>query len=135
MYGFFVPPMQSFQKTKVMGSWWKKLSDHHAKLPQMTQLLYYLLRKSTENNKELQQIILLSGGDGYSALHNLMRSHHPILIERRVPKSMPKQFRTGSFYRFVIRFRQFLIDEASVGRTYHDYEALDAIVGHLCPDH
>jgi hypothetical protein len=42
-------------------------------------------------DEEYRYIVKASGGNGYSALHNMLRLHHPRLTDRRVETNIPTQ--------------------------------------------
>ena len=131
MYGVFIPPAESFMKTKPMGRWWDSFYDHHAKKEKMSALIHWALRQNCMELESAKDTVSIANGDGYQALHNMMRPYHPVLQDRRKPKNTPRQKRNESFGSYLLRFREFLISEASLLRRYEEEEALDMSVANL----
>jgi hypothetical protein len=52
---------------------------------------------SKDCDEEYRDIIKASGGNGYAALHNILRNHHPRLTEKKVETKIPSQGITTRF--------------------------------------
>ena len=91
--GVFVPPAESLVRGNPMGSWWRITQKTHndSSVPLMSNLIYYALKENCMNSENLLPIVTASRGNGYVALHNIMRTYHPRLIDRAKPRKQPMQ--------------------------------------------
>ena len=93
----------------------------------MSQQIYKLLQKDTIYSKEtmhLLDVVLASNGDGYIALHNIMRYAHPALTDHEVEtsKTMPQLTNKDTFASYIRQVNEFFSRENVCGRQYSERE-------------
>ena len=107
LYGVFIPPGHSLQRNSIMGTMWSYKNagpSKHSERPAMSDLINKLLLDSKLFSKEtshLRNIAIAAQGDGYAALHNIMRLAHPLLSEIQVESRIPTQSNTMSFSTYI----------------------------------
>jgi hypothetical protein len=69
-----------------------------------------------------------SSGNGYAALHNILRSHHPRLTDKKVETKIPAQSVGTQFGHHVRAVQDHLFREETRGRIYSKYEALQLVI-------
>ena len=90
LFGIFIPPGHSLVPNEVMGNMWNVANAgaiKHAERPLMSGLIMKLLldvKIYTKETIHLRAIAEAADGDGYAALHNFLRPHHPRLSETLV---------------------------------------------------
>ena len=124
--GIFIPNPESFAKDTPMGTEWATLYRHrHWERPKMKALLHRFLNTQNMFPKEipeLQQIVAASRGDGYEALHNIMRLEHPVLNETPVELTIPAQTSSMTFGQHIQNVIVFVERERLRGRSYTKWE-------------
>jgi hypothetical protein len=73
---------------------------------------------------EYRDTIKASVGNGYAALYNILRLHHPQLTEKRVETKIPTQTISMRFGHHIRAIQEHLFREDTRGRTSSKYEAL-----------
>jgi hypothetical protein len=139
MWGLYVPPSFSLQVDYPMGYLWDKRhvgATVHATRGNMSRLLRKLLwnpsmfpRDSFGNT--MRDTITNANGDGYAALHKIMRSVHPNLTEKAVEAITPYQCNSVSIAAHVRNMANFLEKEQLRGRLYTQYESLMMVMESL----
>jgi hypothetical protein len=115
-----------------MGSLWDKRhvgATVHATRGNMSRLLSKLLSNPSMFTRDsfgntMRDTITNANGDRYAALHNIMRSVHPNLIEKEVDAITPYQGNSVSIAAHVRNMTNFLEKEQLRGRLYTQYESL-----------
>ena len=77
--------------------------------------------------------IIASNGNGYLALHNIMRSTHPALVEDEVEAKIPKQQPRDTFGSYITSVVNFLDRESLRSRIYTDHEQTKLVLTNLLP--
>jgi hypothetical protein len=140
MCGVFIPPWDSIMPDSIMGLYWsKKLLGEtmHGRRRTMESHVHKLLLTdglfAKDCDEEYRDIVKASGGNGYAALHNMLRLHHPRLTDRRVETKIPTQAISVRFGHHVRAIQDHLFREETRGRTYSKYEALQLVLDTLHP--
>jgi hypothetical protein len=135
MYGVFVPPSGSIAPHTIMGTpWSKKLmgATIHGRRSTMESHLYKVLLSDglfpTECREEYLDIVKAARGDGYAALHNILRMYHPRLTEQIVEVKYMSQTVSMRFGEHVKLVQQYIDREDMRGRTYTQYEGLQLVL-------
>jgi hypothetical protein len=125
IYGVFVPPSNSVAQHSIMGTFWsKKLMGVaiHGRRSTMESHIYKLLLSdglfATECREEYLDIVKVAGGNGYAALHNILRLHHPRLTDQIVEVKYPSQTVSMRFGEHVKLVQQYIDRESMRGRYY-----------------
>jgi hypothetical protein len=87
MCGVCVPPWDIIMPGSIMGRYWsnKLLGETiHGRRRTIESF-------SKDCDEEYHDIVKASGGNGYAALHNILRSHHPRLTDKKVETNIPDQ--------------------------------------------
>jgi hypothetical protein len=90
---------------------------------------------SKDCDEEYRDIVKASSGDGYAALHNILRSHHPRLTDKKVETNIPAQSIGTRFGHHVRAVQDHLFREETRGRIYSKYEALQLVIDTLHPSY
>jgi hypothetical protein len=88
---------------------------------------------SKDCEEEYRDIVKASGGNGYAALHKILRNHHPCLTEKKVETKIPSQGITTRFGDHVRAIQEHLFSEDTHRRMYSKYEALKLVLDNLHP--
>ena len=137
LYGVFIPPGHSLLKNSIMGTMWTKKNaglSKHSERPAMSALVNKLLLNEKLYSKEtihLRNIAIAAQGDGYAALHNIMRLSHPLLSETQVESRIPSQSNTMPFSMYVNNVHAYIKREAMRRRNYTKYEQLHLVLENL----
>jgi hypothetical protein len=98
MCGVFIPPWDSISPDLIMGRYWSKQllgETIHGRRRTMESHVHKLLLTdgifSKDYDDEYQDIVKASDGNGYAALHKILRLHHPRLTEKKVETKIPTQ--------------------------------------------
>jgi hypothetical protein len=106
----FIPPWDSIMPDSIMGLYWTKklLSETiHIRRTMESNVHKLLLTDglfAKDCDEEYRDIVKASGGNGYAALHNMLRLHHQRLTDRKVETKIPTQsisMRFGNHVRFI----------------------------------
>jgi hypothetical protein len=122
-----------------MGSLWDNHhvgATIHATRGTMARLLSKLLSNPSMFPRDtfrntMRDTITNANGDGYAALHNIMRAVHPHLIEKAVDAVIPYQGNSVSIAAHVRNMANFLEKEELRGRLYTQYESLMMVMESL----
>jgi hypothetical protein len=139
MYGIFVPTSHNIALQSIMGTFWSKklMGDTiHGRRSTIKSHLYKLLMSdgvfTTDCREEYLGIVKATCGDGYAALHNILRLHRPRLTNQIIEIKYPPQNITMRFGEHVKFVEQYMDHESMRGRHYTRYEALQVV---LCSLH
>jgi hypothetical protein len=142
MNGMFIPPSFSITPELIMGNLWTKRligETIHARRKTMSNHLHKILMTEDMFSKDCQdeyrEIVRAARGDGYAALHNIMRLHHPRLTERRVETKYPSQYVTACFTQHAKDVQVYIDREAIRGRLYSWYDSLQLVLDKLHPSY
>jgi hypothetical protein len=142
MNGMFIPPHFSITPELIMVNLWTKRPTGetiHARRKTMSNHLHKILMTEDMFSKDCQdeyrEIVREDRGDGYAALHNIMRLHHPRLTERRVDTKYPSQSITARFTQHVTDVQEHIDREAVRGRLYSRYDSLQLVLDTLHPSY
>jgi hypothetical protein len=140
MCGVFIPPWDSIMPDSIMGQYWSKkflgetingrrrtMESHVHKLL-LTDGLF-----SKDCDEKYRDIVKASRGNGYAALHNIMRLHHPRLTEKKVETRILAQSISTHFGHHVRAIQDHLYREETCGRAYTKYETLQLVLDTLHP--
>lgn len=122
--GYFVPPWDSVVQGNAMGNKWVKSligTKKHAERVEMSQGIYKLLRQEEmfpKGSEELRYIVATAKGDGYLALHNILRTFHPKLLRREIETVIPRHRCGQLFGAFVREVSEFVEREKLRSRSY-----------------
>jgi hypothetical protein len=135
-WGVWCPPYESVQEENIYGCWWTSLPQSvRNQQAFMGNLLYSLLIKPDtfpSNSRELEAVESSSANQGYHAIYNVLRLHHPILHSvYSTANQIPQQRRSETFGLYLRRLQEFLARERLATRTYTESEALDLAVRNL----
>jgi hypothetical protein len=140
MCGVLIPSLDSIMPDSIMGQYWiKKLLGEtiHGRCRTMESHVHKLLLTdglfSKDCDDEYRDIVKASGGNGYDALHNILRLHHPHLTEKKVETRIPAQSISTRFGHHVRAIQDHLYREETRGRAYTKYEALQLVLDTLHP--
>jgi hypothetical protein len=140
MCGVFVPPLNSIIPGSIMGRYWsKKLlgetinGRHRTMESNVHKLLLTDGLFSKDCDEEYRDIVKESSDNGYAALNNILRSHHPRLTDKKVETKIPAQSVGTRFGRHVCAVQDHLFREETRGRIYSKYEALQLVIDTLHP--
>jgi hypothetical protein len=138
MYGIFVPPSDSIAPQNIMGTMWSKKmmgATIHGRRSTMESHFYKNLLWdglfTTQCREEYLDIFKAARHDGYAALHNILRLHHPCLTEQIVEIKYPSHtvsIRLGEHVKLV---QQYINREDMCGRSYTQYEGLQMVLRSL----
>jgi hypothetical protein len=139
MWGVYIPPSFSLQVNYPMRSLWEKRhvgATIHATRGNMARLLGKLLSNPSMFPRDtfgntMRDTITNANGDGYAALHNIMRAFHPNLIEKAVDAVTPYQGNSVSIAAHVRNMANFLEKKELRGRLYTQYESLMMVMEYL----
>jgi hypothetical protein len=138
--GVFLPPWDIMLSDLIIGRYWsKKLLGEtiHGRRRTMESHVHKLLFTdglfSKDCDDEYCDIVKAYGGNGYAALHNILRLHHPRLTEKKVDTKIPAQSISVRFRYHVHAIQDHLFLEETRGRTYSKYEALQLVIDTLHP--
>jgi hypothetical protein len=142
MCGMFVPPWDSIMPGSIIGRYWSKnllgetirgirrtMESHIHKLL-LTDWLF-----SKDCYEEYRDIVKSSSGNGYASLHNILRSHHPRLIDKKAETNIPAQSIGTRFGHHVRSVQDHLFREETRRRIYYKYEALHLVIDTLHPSY
>ena len=131
-WGVWCPPYESVQEENIYGCWWTFLPQSvRNQQAFMGNLLYLLIKPDTfpANSRELEAVESSSANQGYHAIYNVLRLHHPILHSvYSTANQIPQHRRTETFGLYLRRLQEFLARERLATRTYTESEALDLAV-------
>jgi hypothetical protein len=140
MRGVFIPPWGSISPGFIAGCYWsKKLlgkTTHGQRRTMETHVHNLLLADalfSKDCEDEYRDIVNASSANGYASLHNIMWLYHQCITEKKAETKILTQ---GVSMRFGHHFRaiqEYLFCEATRGRTYIKYEALQLMLDTLYP--
>ena len=135
-WGVWCPPYESVQEENIYGCWWTSLPQSvRNQQAFMGNLLYSLLIKPDTfpaNSRELEAVESSSANQGYHAIYNVLRLHHPILHSvYSTANQIPQHRRTETFGLYLRRLQEFLARERLATRTYTESETLDLAVRNL----
>jgi hypothetical protein len=137
-----VPTWDSIMRGSIMGWYWsKKLLGEtiHGRRRTMESHVHKLLLTdgmfSKDCDEEYRDIVKASSGNGYAALHNISRSHHPRLTDKKVETKIPAQSIGTLFGHHVRAVQDHLFREETRGRIYSKYEALQLVIDTLHPSY
>jgi hypothetical protein len=139
MWGVYIPPSFSLQVDYPTGSLWDKRhvgATIHATRGNMERLLSKLLSNPSMFPRDtfgntMRDIITNANGDGYAALHNIMRAVHSNLIEKAMDAVTPYQGNSVSIAAHVRNMANFLEKGELRGRLYTQYESLVMVMESL----
>ena len=98
----------------------------------MGSLFYSLLIKPETfpaNSREIEAVASSIANNGYNAIYNVLRLHHPLLHSfHSTANVIPTHRRTETFGLYLRRLQDFLARERLATRTYSESEALDLAV-------
>lgn len=135
-WGVWCPPYESIQEDNIYGCWWTSLPQSvRNQQAFMGNLLYSLLIKPDTfpaNSRELEAVESSSANQGYHAIYNVLRMHHPLLHSvYSTANQIPQHRRTETFGLYLRRLQEFIARERLATRTYTESEALDLAVRNL----
>lgn len=140
MYGIWIPPSNSLRKGKVMGTLWDPSLVDSAKFAEEYEMSNHLAKfLATEDLfpktcDDLRNIVDASTGNGYVALHNIMRAlHHPNLSEKVVEQKIPFQKTSMDFGRYVQNVDAYVEREHLRGRLFTRWEGTSLALSNLHP--
>lgn len=135
-WGVWCPPYESVQEENIYGCWWLSLPQSvRDQKAFMGNLLYSLLIKPDTfpiNSRELEAVESSSANQGYNAIYNVLRMHHPLLHSvYSTANEIPRHRRTETFGLYLRRLQEFIARERLATRTYTESEALDLAVRNI----
>jgi hypothetical protein len=142
MCGVFIPPWDSIAPDLIMGCYWstkllgetihgrRRTMESHVNKLLLTDGLF-----SKDCDDEYQDIVKASDGNGYAALHNILRLHHPRLTEKKVETKILTQSVVMRFGHHIRAIQEHLFREETRGCTYSKYEALQLVMDTLHPSY
>jgi hypothetical protein len=138
MNGMFIPPSFSITQELITGKLWTKRligETIHARRKTMSNHLHKFLMTEDMFSKDCQdeyrEIVRASRGDGYVALHKIMRMYRPRLTERRVETKYPSHSVTARFTQHAKDVQEYIDREAVRGRLYSRYDSLQLVIATL----
>ena len=131
-WGMWCPPYESVHEENVYGGWWLSLPQSvRNQKAFMGNVLYSLLIKPDTfpaNSRKLEAVESSSANQGYHAIYNVLRLHHPLLHSvYSTANQIPQQRRSDTFGLYLRRTQEFISRERLAARTYTESEALDLI--------
>jgi hypothetical protein len=90
---------------------------------------------SEDCDNEYHDSVKASGGNGYTALHNILRIQHPRLIEKKVETKIPVQTISMRFGHHICAIQEHLFWEETGVHTYSKYEALQLVLDTIHPSY
>jgi hypothetical protein len=140
MCGVFVPPWDSIMPGSIMGRYWSKQllgETIHRRRRTMESHVHKLLLIdglfSKDCDEEYRDIVKASVGNGYAALHNILRSHRPRITDRKVETHIPAHSIGTRFGHHVRAVQDNLFQEETRGRIYSKYKSLQLVLDSLHP--
>ncbi len=139
LYGIYIPPTNTLQIGNTMGSEWSKKNvgeEKHSNRTKMSSLLHMLLNNENmfpKNAPEMRNIVTAARGDGYLALHNIMRLEHPLLNEDAIQLEIPIQNIGHTFGDHVNNMSNYVERERLKGRLYTEWEQTELTLRRLHP--
>ena len=135
-WGVWCPPYESVQEENIYGCWWLSLPQSvRDQKAFMGNLLYSLLIKPDTfpiNSRELEAVESSSANQGYNAIYNVLRMHHPLLHSvYSTANEIPRHRRSETFGLYLRRLQEFIARERLATRTYTESEALDLAVRNI----
>jgi hypothetical protein len=130
MYGISLPPSASIAPQSIMGDFWsnKLMGVIRGWCSSMESHIYKLLLSdglfSNECREEYLDIVKVVRGDGYAALHKILRLHDPRLVELIVEVKYSWHTVTIRYGEHVKLIQQCIDHESMCGRFYMRYDAL-----------
>jgi hypothetical protein len=125
-------PRVSLTKGKPMGYLWDKRlvgATVHATRTLMSRHVHKALTQPLifpkgDFGDQYMDIVAISGGCGYAALHNMMRLVHPSLLDKVVDTAISYQGNAITLASHARNMTQYLSREQLRGRSYSKYEAI-----------
>jgi hypothetical protein len=135
-WGVWCPPYESVQEDNIYGCWWLMLPQSVRNQKSfMGSLLYSLLIKPDtfpSNSREIEAVESSTANQGYNAIYNVLRMHHPLLHSvYSTANQIPQHRRAETFGLYLRRLQEFIARERLATRTYTESEALDLAVRNL----
>jgi hypothetical protein len=126
----------------ILGRYWSKKflgETIHGRQRTMESHIHKLLLTdgmlSKDSDEEYRDIVKASSGNGYAALYNILRSHHPRLTDKKVETKIPAQSIGTRFGHPVRDVQDHLFREETRGRIYSKYKAPQLVLNTLHPSY